>query len=31
MVTNGLDHIYFKIDKLSKKFTFVKDFPIKWK
>ena len=29
MVTNGLDHIYFKIDKLSKKFTFVKDFPIK--
>ena len=26
MVTNGLDHIYFKIDKLSKKFTFVKDF-----
>ena len=29
MVTNGLDHLYFKIDKLSKKFTFVKDFPIK--
>ena len=29
MVTNGLDHIYFKIDKSSKKFTFVKDFPIK--
>ena len=29
MVTNGLDHIYFKMDKLSKKFTFVKDFPIK--
>ena len=29
MVTNGLDNIYFKIDKLSKKFTFVKDFPIK--
>ena len=29
MVTNGLDHIYLKIDKLSKKFTFVKDFPIK--
>ena len=29
MVTNGLDHLYFKIDKLSKKITFVKDFPIK--
>ena len=28
MVTNGLDHLYFKIDKLSKKFIFVKDFPI---
>ena len=29
MVTNGLDHIYFTIDTLSKQFTFVKDFPIK--
>lgn len=28
MVTNGLDHLYFKIDQLSKKFIFVKDFPI---
>lgn len=28
MVTNGLDHLYFKTDQLSKKFIFVKDFPI---
>jgi len=28
MVTNGLDNLYFKIDQLSKKFIFVKDFPI---
>ena len=28
MITNGLDHLYFKIDKLSKKYTFVKDFPL---
>jgi len=28
MVTNGLDHIYFIVDQLSKKYTFVKDFPL---
>ena len=29
MITNGLDHIYFKIDQISKKYTFVKEFPLK--
>ena len=28
MITNGLDHLYFTIDQLSKKYTFVKDFPL---
>ncbi|MDB4007465.1 type I restriction enzyme HsdR N-terminal domain-containing protein [Flavobacteriaceae bacterium] len=29
MITNGLDHIYFKIDQISKKYTFIKEFPLK--
>ena len=28
MVTNGLDHLYFKIDQVNKTHIFVKDFPI---
>ena len=29
MISNGLDHLYFKIDQVNKTHIFVKDFPLK--
>jgi len=29
MITNGLNHLYFKIDEINKRHIFVKDFPLK--
>ena len=29
MISNGLDHLYFKIDQVNKTHIFVKDFPRK--
>ena len=28
MISNGLDHLYFKIDQVNKTHIFVKDFPL---